>query len=291
MLHHKTEQENTQSTQTIHDWFEKPTTAIGAVPVRGRGQERAFGPGWQVLTFALSTLILLAGIAIIWLVGYSVWVVLETLALLTGLPRGESVFTEFLRTLLRLQGHWLTAATGWLLDIAIVIGLLSGWGFLYLGYDRLGMLGMGMAMYRLRNKAARLSPVELPEKSWFVEVRRTNKSFPVEVDTGWLWMRPDRLLFIGEEAAFVVPRGQADGLPTVGRRWRGLGGAWVQLPLQEPMGAIRLYPRQNLARVSDSGIPAEALRDALAEWLTPAHSEAEKTGHTLSFSVSNQAGN
>lgn len=210
---------------------------------------------------ALIFLVFVVAVALLPLLFYTFWVLLEALVRTAHLPRGTSLLG-------RAFPEGFAGLSGWPFDGAFLLSTLAVWGMLYLAYDRFALYGTPALSAALRSRAALLPGGVLPPDSFFVEIRPVTEERRLRdrwrPDIGWLVIGPDSLCFLGEETEASVPRACV-------RRARILGGhlgmtaAWVQLSLDGATGRddLRILVRDDASRLSDTRRGAERLLAAL----------------------------
>ncbi len=152
---------------------------------------------------------------------------------------------------------------------------LSASGLAYLIQDRIALLGGARARRVLREKAHGILGAGLPQTGHFVQLHSAGAwrraGHPDVDDIGWLFLDPERLLFVGDVQQVTMPRALVAGVrrgPDLSSV--GLGGPWVDLTLRFPDGAggrLRLLSR-DADRLSATGDSARTLGRALNAWLS-----------------------
>jgi hypothetical protein len=227
--------------------------------------ERAFGSAFHNGLLVLTAVLFSAGSLLLWVFGYTFWVLMEALLRATGWGHGRSVAIPLLERLTH-ETNVLGTAEGWPLDAAIVLGVLATAGSLYLVLDHMALLGNGQAQRKLARKAARLAP-EPPEERFFVEIKSKERRLGLGTDVGYLLFYPDRLVFVGDVRKAIIPRDQIVGDLATERTRFGLTGTWVSLELAPPWGRLRLLARDGATTLSGTGRSTRPLAAALAKWL------------------------
>jgi hypothetical protein len=234
-------------------------------PATAAANERVFAPVFHHALLALTALVFAAGVLLVWVFGYTFWVLLESLVRAGHWGHGRSIAAPLLARLTH-ENNLLGSAEGWPLDMAILLGFLATAASLYLAFDHLALLGNGRARRKIRRKVGRLMP-EAPEDRFFVEVRATIKRPHLGPDVGCLLCFPDRLVFVGDVQKVTLPRDQITGEVALRRSRFGLTGTWVVLGLAPPWGRLYLLARDDSATLSGTDGGAHRLAAALTRWM------------------------
>jgi hypothetical protein len=209
-------------------------------------------------------------VALLPLLFYTFWVVLEAAVRAWDLPHTRGILTGVFRRSLISPG-------GWPFDVAFVISTLTAWALLYLGYDHLSLFGNSTIKAALFQKATGIYPYTLAENPhFFVEIRppddvariRRDRLMP---DIGWLFLTPDALVFSGNDQVATIPR---ERIREANRSIQaeiarfGLSASWVRLPYGSRRNeVIQIMVRDNATRHSDTAPGAQRLEKALNDWL------------------------
>ncbi|MBC8101030.1 MAG: hypothetical protein H7Z41_00400, partial [Cytophagales bacterium] len=186
---------------------------------------------------------------------YTYWVILEAAVKAWNLPRTAGLLTSLFRRSLISPG-------GWPFDVAFVLSTLTAWGTLYLGYDRIFLLGSRAVESAILRKARTLRGDTLETyPRFFVEMRPPDEVVRVRrdrlmPDVGWLFLTPEALVFIGNEQVATIPRKQiqeANRSILAETPRFDLSASWVRLPHGSRRGdTTRLMVRDDAARLSDT---------------------------------------
>jgi hypothetical protein len=244
----------------------RPERLIRAVLAPAAPGERAFGPAFHNGQLVLTAVLFSTGSLLLWVFGYTFWVLIEAVVRAAGLRHGHSIVVPLLERLTH-ETNLLGTAEGWPLDAAIILGVLATAAALYLALDHIALLGNGRAQRILERKAARLAP-ERAEARFFVEIKSRHRRLGLGTDVGYLLFYSDRLVFIGDSREAFIPRDQIIGDVAIERsRFGGLTGAWVSIELAPPWGRLRLLARDGATTLSGTGRSARHLAAALSGWL------------------------
>ncbi|MES2460406.1 MAG: hypothetical protein V4671_07470 [Armatimonadota bacterium] len=210
-------------------------------------------------------------VALLPLLFYTYWVVLEAAVRAWNLPHTRGILTGVFRRSLISPG-------GWPFDVAFVIATLNAWGLLYLGYDHLSLFGNRAMKDALLQKAKSIYPYTLDQSPhYFVEIRppddvkrvRRDQLMP---DIGWLFLTPDALVFAGNDQVATISREQireANRSIHADIARFGLSASWVRLPYGSRRSeVIQLMARDDATRHSETAPGAWRLEKALNEWLS-----------------------
>lgn len=208
-----------------------------------------------VVVFTVSTLL-------VWVFGFSFWILLEAAAKGFGWVRGHSLLAPLFAALTQ-QGGILGTVDGWPIDVAVFFALLATWCSLYLAFDHLALWGNQRAQHLLLP----LLPTDTGTDCFFVEFRTRDKSLGIKADLGYLYFTSSGLCFIGDQQTFTLPRNLFSGSVTLHPSFGNLAATYIEVSLVDNYGTIQLLGRDTATRLSDTYRDAKHLEIALNNWL------------------------